>query len=1363
MSLAWLKIDVLLGSIGKAAAASMLIASLGLTGCSDDPPKKGVSVGCTLNSDCNSGLVCSFGLCHNECKTSDDCPDKQRCVQGTKSNVCQLNEEAECHFKSDCDDPLVCAIDLQCRNQCQEDEDCLKGQKCADKVCAEPTEVDMNGDLIVNLGGAGGSGGGSTGGSGGTSGGGGTAGTGATGMGGEGGEPPATCTPGGECIPEGKPCAVGILSCVDGKEQCDVMSDADDGTECGADKVCEGGECVACKVGTACQPDANNVCIKGTTSCANGPACDQAGNTDNGTECGTDKVCSAGACVDCKVGDSCQPTNTCKNGTLACAAGPVCNPTTNKGAGTECDTGKVCDSAGACVACVQDGPCDPQGNECHVGIQDCKAGPKCEDSGQNSPDGTSCTGQAAYNFCTNGNCAACSPSTACVPANPCHQGSLNCQTTPPTCADLGTNAADGLACGDSKSCITGQCLTNDRVLTLVGNAPGDVPVDAPYANFVVKLVDKNGAAVPATAITVTATAGAYGQATNTSVSGQSTISGRVGRAIGGYKLTISAPGATSIDVTVKAVAPTDDHVYTIANVLHLPGAATAGPATLSKFYNSMRAIASAADGTLYVADYAAVYKITPAGAMTRVVGDPSGTGCGSTGDNGPGTSAKVCQVAGLALDEVNNYLYIADYYGHTVRLLDLASGKIYRFAGGGANSGIPYGVPGPADAAYITPTGVGVAPNGDVYISDYNSGDVLRVDQASQISVFRDRQTCDTSKPTHLYYCDYPPNGCGFAWDKAGQLFVSGRFCGDGQSYSYGVARVNADNTLTMVAGNDDAATAGAGEGGTATSTGFSSVPDIVFDKAGNLLMTTRDDNRVRRVDALTSTITTIAGTGTETTTGEYVLGNTATTKQPTGIALDSANNVYFLDNGGLAVRGLWNVGDTVGQTGKLATTAGNNQSVKRDALFGSMTVNLKDGANANIPGVPVQWKRLQTGPGLSSTGASSLPLVTNISGNSSMTGRVGLAAGDYTFEASFADIHGVAVTGSPQTFKITATDPDAGTIFTVANIAHTTGTYAEVPATFSKMTSQNLAVVSASDGTIYTSDQCSVYKITPRGELTLFAGSNACGFSGDSGPAVGAKLNYPRGLALDETNGRLYIADYSNKRIRMVTLSDGKISTYAGGGAVVGEDGAAISANIGNPWSVTVGPDGEVYIPDTEHYNIRVIDADGNIHNWLTPAYQNGNCKAGVLNLYYADDHTVVRFAANGDAYVAGYVCDGPNAIYAILKKSDNSFTRVAGKYQGATTDDILATEAGLPEFGDFVFDANGDIVLTTYSDDKIRRIKASDSTIKTIAGNTQGYAGDYTAAAAALFANPRRLAIWPGNHILIADLDNVATRMIW
>ncbi len=103
-------------------------------------------------------------------------------------------------------------------------------------------------------------------------------------------------------------------------------------------------------------------------------------------------------------------------------------------------------------------------------------------------------------------------------------------------------------------------------------------------------------------------------------------------------------------------------------------------------------------------------------------------------------------------------------------------------------------------------------------------------------------------------------------------------------------------------------------------------------------------------------------------------------------------------------------------------------------------------------------------------------------------------------------------------------------------------------------------------------------------------------GFSGDGGPAVGAKLNFPTGVALAE-DGTLYIADSTNHVIRRVK-PDGVIDTVAGTAPVGGVpqsgfdgDGApGLEAHLALPYGVAVAPDGKVWIADTQNSVLRVL-----------------------------------------------------------------------------------------------------------------------------------------------------------------------------
>lgn len=120
------------------------------------------------------------------------------------------------------------------------------------------------------------------------------------------------------------------------------------------------------------------------------------------------------------------------------------------------------------------------------------------------------------------------------------------------------------------------------------------------------------------------------------------------------------------------------------------------------------------------------------------------------------------------------------------------------------------------------------------------------------------------------------------------------------------------------------------------------------------------------------------------------------------------------------------------------------------------------------------------------------------------------------------------------------------------------------------------------------------IRRVDRAGVITTVAGNGAAGFSGDGGPARDAQLNLPTGVAVDDA-GNLYIADANNRRIRKVEPS-GRITTIAGTGVAEpsGDGGPATEAQLGWPWGVTVGVDGQLYVVDNAGGQIRKIDAAG-------------------------------------------------------------------------------------------------------------------------------------------------------------------------
>src|SRR5579862_5966586 len=98
--------------------------------------------GCSINSDCAAQLVCTFGRCHDQCKTSRDCASGERCIVSASGGVCQLAQDSTCAAGYLCPIGEVCGADQQCRVQCV-GGGCITGDYClisgATSACYSPS------------------------------------------------------------------------------------------------------------------------------------------------------------------------------------------------------------------------------------------------------------------------------------------------------------------------------------------------------------------------------------------------------------------------------------------------------------------------------------------------------------------------------------------------------------------------------------------------------------------------------------------------------------------------------------------------------------------------------------------------------------------------------------------------------------------------------------------------------------------------------------------------------------------------------------------------------------------------------------------------------------------------------------------------------------------------------------------------------------------------------------------------------------------------------------------------------------------------------------------------------------------------
>lgn len=340
-----------------------------------------------------------------------------------------------------------------------------------------------------------------------------------------------------------------------------------------------------------------------------------------------------------------------------------------------------------------------------------------------------------------------------------------------------------------------------------------------------------------------------------------------------------------------------------------------------------------------------------------------------------------------------------------------------------------------------------------------------------------------------------------------------------------------ADWIITTAVGNGEKGFAG--DGGPAAAALLNGPFDIAFDAAGNLYFSDTFNDRVRRVDARSGVITTIAGNGEEGYSGDGGPATRAALNQPYGILLDRAGNLYIADRLNRRVRRV----DAA--TGVITTVAGTGTA----AYSGD--------------GGPAAKAGLAEPNGLAFDSSQRLLYITDVADNRVRV--VNLAAGTIgTFAGTGAAEH----------------SGDGGK-------ATTAGTWGA------------RAVKVGADGAVYILERqgSSLRAVDPgTGIIATIAGTTARGYAGDGGPALAAIFDAPKEMAIDR-DGSLLIVDTENHAIRRLDRRTGLVTHIAGGHqGGDGDGGPARAAGLDRPHGAVVGPDGAIYIGDTNNHRIRKV-----------------------------------------------------------------------------------------------------------------------------------------------------------------------------
>jgi len=632
----------------------------------------------------------------------------------------------------------------------------------------------------------------------------------------------------------------------------------------------------------------------------------------------------------------------------------------------------------------------------------------------------------------------------------------------------------------------------------------------------------------------------------------------------------------------------------------------------------------------------------------------------------------------------------------------------------------------------------------------------------------------------------------GVSSDAAGNVYFTSLHC---------VFKLGPSGILTRVAGNGRPGYSG--DGGSATGAQLNYPEGVAVDNAGNLYIADLSNSRVRKVSS-DGIVTTVAGNGAFGYSGDGGPATSAQLNYPSGVAVDSAGNLYIGDSNNSRVRkvsgngiittvagngtpsgysgdggpatsaqlGYLGLGVAVDGVGNLYIADSSNSRVREVSSSGIITTLAGTGTGGySGDGGPATGAQLSypSGVAVDSTGNLYISdtgnfLVRKVSpGGIIVTVASGAGNGGDGGAATSASFipYGVAIDSGANLYIADGQDNSVrrvssdGIITTVAGNRNR-GSYSgdDGPATSAPLATPN-GVTVGNGGDIYIADieNARVRKVSPSGIITTVAGGGNGGL-GDGGPATSAFLGGPTGVAVDST-GNLYIADDGNSRVRKV-LPSGIISTVAGGGNG-GDGGPATSAQL-FPWSVAVDSGGSLYISDSINNRVREVSSSGIITTVAGSGTSGYSGDGGPASNAQLASPTGVAVDSVGNLYIA----DQYN--FRIRKVSPGGvITTVAGTGAlGYSGDGGPATSAQLYLPAGVAVDSGGNLYIADQHNSRVRKVSPS-GIITTIAGNgTSGYSGDGGPATSAQLYSPSGVAVDSTGDIYVSDSEENAVRLL-
>ena len=651
-----------------------------------------------------------------------------------------------------------------------------------------------------------------------------------------------------------------------------------------------------------------------------------------------------------------------------------------------------------------------------------------------------------------------------------------------------------------------------------------------------------------------------------------------------------------------------------------------------------------------------IWRIDGDGILHNFVGDGVP---GTSGDGGPAADARVYTPHDFWQDKKGNIFFVElgargpDEGPNTVRRIDYETGIITRVVGsdrvGRGGEGLPA-----LESEFDTTCGVAVDDEGNIFVCHKWDSKVTRVDAETGIV-----ETI-AGQPTRNYLLE---DGDRRPFTGAGHSF-----------HGYH------------------------GDGGPAKEAALGLPEHIAFDSKGDLYICDNGNNRIRKIEMSSGIITTVFGTGANSSYGDGGPATEAATDTPDSIHIDQYDNVYVGEARGNRLRKI------DGRTGIVTTIAG-----------------------TGIPG----WG--EDGVPATDTMANAI--------------EVGI----------WADPDGT-VFYSDSSGQLRSIDPNTGIVTTVAGGAsiHDGG-----PATEAFVSNpRGLAV--GPDGAVYIADMQSdrVRRVDAETSvITTVAGSGGRGYGGNGGPATEAYFLNPYDVAVDQ-DGRLLIADTLNGQVRRVE-QDGVIHALAGvgvGGSDRGDGGPALAASFTTAHSVACGPDGRIYIGDMSG-RLRVVDPrTGTIETFAGTGQAGYSGDGGPATGARIGGPSSIAFDRDGNLYFA----DLTQHVVRKVDAAGTITTVAGTGEPGYSPDGTPALEAKLFKPLGVAVTPEGTVYFSDSRNNRVRTIGADGTLQTVAGGDLAGDAGDGGPATRAKLNEPHGLALYGDDVLLISDHYNNRIRAV-